>query len=321
MDGEEHQKELSEAERRLREKILRDLTFEIREELLHPATVEVSVNPDGTVWSERQGEKMRKIGRISPACAEAVVRAVAAALGVTVTRHNPIVEGELPIDGSRFAGQIPPVVSCAAFSIRKKAVAVYSLSDYVRDGIMSEEQAQFIRRAVERHKNVVVSGGTGSGKTTLLNAIIREIDPDERLVVIEDTIELQVVSPNYVPLRTSVSVDMTKLLRTSLRMRPDRILVGEVRGPEALDLLMALNTGHEGGVCTIHANNARATLDRLTMLVSMNRDAPRAIEPLIAQAVDIVIHISKTSQGRRVREMIEVGGYDNGHYQIQKIGD
>ena len=318
-----HQTEVSETKLRLKEKLCRDLGAAVVDALSDPKTIEVMLNADGILWQERLGEKMRQVGHISSARAEAVIRTIASALGTTVTRNNPILEGELPLDGSRFAGQLPPVVSCPTFSIRKKAVAIFSLEQYVRDQILTETQKEIICAAVQGHRNILVVGGTGTGKTTLANAVIREmvrVNPDERLVIIEDTGEIQCSAKNYLQYHTSLDVTMTKLLRTTLRMRPDRIIVGEVRGPEALDLLMSWNTGHEGGIATVHANNALAGLDRLAMLISMHRDAPRAIEPLIAQAVNIVIQIVKTPEGRRVREIIEVTGYEGGKYQTRSMG-
>ena len=163
---------------------------------------------------------------------------------------------------------------------------------------MTKAQCDAIRTAVRAHRNILVVGGTGTGKTTLVNAIIHDMvgaNPMERFVIIEDTGELQCSATNYVQYHTSLEVSMTKLLKTTLRMRPDRILVGEVRGPEALDLLMAWNTGHEGGAATVHANSARAGLDRLLQLVSMNENAPRSIEPLIGEAVHVVVHIARTA--------------------------
>ena len=160
-------------------------------------------------------------------------------------------------------------------------------------------------------------GGTGSGKTTLVNAIINamvEFDPAERVFIIEDTGEIQCAAENFVQYHTSLEVTMTMLLKTTLRMRPDRILVGEVRGPEALDLLMAWNTGHEGGAATLHANNARSGLDRLAMLISMHPESPQPIEPLIGEAVQVIVHIARTPEGRCVQEILEVSGYAGGAY-------
>jgi type IV secretion system protein VirB11 len=136
----------------------------------------------------------------------------------------------------------------------------------------------------------------------------------ERVFIIEDTGEIQCAAENFVQYHTSLEVTMTMLLKTTLRMRPDRILVGEVRGPEALDLLMAWNTGHEGGAATLHANNARSGLDRLAMLISMHPESPRPIEPLIGEAVHVIVHIARTPEGRCVQEILEVAGYADGAY-------
>ena len=177
--------------------------------------------------------------------------------------------------------------------------------------------------AVKDHRNILVIGGTGSGKTTLTNAIILEMvkdNADERIFIIEDTGEIQCSAKNFVQFHTSLEINMTQLLKTTLRMRPDRILVGEVRGAEALDLLMAWNTGHEGGVATLHANNAKAGLDRLAMLISMHPESPKPIEPLIAEAVDVIIHIAKTPEGsRKVKEVLEVRGYSKGKYVTENL--
>jgi type IV secretion system protein TrbB len=287
-----------------------------------PKTVEVLLNADGQLWQERLGEKMKPIGRMGRNYAEAVVRAVAGILGKEVTRFSPLLEGEFPLDGSRFAAQYPPVVPAPTFAIRKKAVAVFTLDDYVSKGIMTALQCALIKETVGQHRNILVIGGTGSGKTTLVNAIIAHMvvnDPTERLILIEDTGEIQCAAVNSVPLHTTPEVTMTMLLRASLRMRPDRILVGEVRGPEALDLLMAWNTGHEGGAATLHANNARAGLKRLEMLVSMHPDSPHPLQPLIAEAVDVVVHIGREEQGRRVKEILQVKGFEDGQYVVEQL--
>ena len=290
--------------------------------LNEPKTIEILLNADGTLWQERLGEPMKVIGSLSTTRAESVMRTIAACLDTTITRDKPTLEGELPLDGSRFAGQLPPIVSAPTFAVRKKASAVFTLAQYVEAGIMTEGQREAVCEAVARHRNILVIGGTGTGKTTLTNAIIQQIvthDARERIFIIEDTGEIQCVAANCVVYHTTLEVSMTKLLRTTLRMRPDRILVGEVRGPEALDLLMAWNTGHEGGVATLHANNALSGLNRLAMLVSMHTECPKSIEPLIGEAVHIVIHIAKTPTGRRVQEILEVSGYADGRYQTRTI--
>lgn len=302
---------------RAKKKLARDLGPVLMDALADPKTVEIMLNADGKLWQERLGEKMKCIGTISFARAEAIIKTVAGYHSKEITRHKPILEGELPIDGSRFAGQLPPIVPAPTFAIRKKAITIFTLEQYVQAGIMTHQQHQALTTAIKAHQNILVIGGTGSGKTTLVNAIINkmvEFDPAERVFIIEDTGEIQCAAENFVQYHTSLEVSMTMLLKTTLRMRPDRILVGEVRGPEALNLLMAWNTGHEGGAATLHANNAKAGLDRLEMLIGMNPDAPRSIGPLIGEVVHVVVHIARTPDGRRIQEIIEVKGYADGSY-------
>ncbi|WP_017171123.1 P-type conjugative transfer ATPase TrbB [Xanthomonas phaseoli] len=304
------------------EKLRRDLGPVVMAALNDPKTVEVLLNPDGTLWQERLGERMCQIGTMTPQRAEAVVKTVAGYHGKTVTRLNPLVEGELPIDGSRFAGQLPPVVEAPTFAIRKKAVAIFTLDQYVEAGIMTCEQADGIKAAVRAHKNILVIGGTGSGKTTLVNAVLHEMvvcDPSKRFAILQDTSELQCAAANKVEYHTTLEITMTLLLRTILRMRPDRIVVGEVRGPEALDMLDCWNTGHEGGAATLHANDEHAALIRLKGLVTRNDAAPDEIEPLIGEAVHVIVHIARTEAGRRVQGIIEIQGYENGRYITRSL--
>jgi type IV secretion system protein VirB11 len=305
---------------RARAKLERDLGDDFLRALNDPRTVEIMLNADGRLWQERLGERMRCFGAMRPDQAQSIIRNLAGMHGRELTRRNPTLECEFPLDGSRFAGQIPPVVSEAVFAIRKKAVSVFTLDDYVQAGIMTAAQSLRIRQAVAARSNILVSGGTGSGKTTLVNAILNhviQLEPLARVVIIEDTGEIQCTADNYIQYHTSVEVGMTQLLRTTLRMRPDRIIVGEVRGPEALDLLMAWNTGHEGGVATLHANDAKAGLSRLAMLISMHPDSPRPIEPLIGEAVQLIVHIARTPEGRRVEQILEISGYRDGQYLAQ----
>lgn len=307
---------------RAKEKLCRDLGLIVSEALRDTKTVEVMLNADGKLWQERLGEKMRCIGAMSASRAEAVIKTVAGFHGKEVTRFTPTIEGELPTDGSRFAGQLPPVVHAPVFAIRKKALSIFSLTEYVDAAIMTAKQYTVIREAIIAHRNILVIGGTGSGKTTLVNAIINDMvlcDPSERVVIIEDTGEIQCAASNCVQYHTTIDVSMTMLLKTTLRMRPDRILVGEVRGAEALDLLDAWNTGHEGGAATLHANNALSGLNRLKSLITRNPSAPTEIEPLIAEAVHVIIHITRTPEGRRVQEILSVTGYQEGRYLTQSL--
>lgn len=307
---------------RAKRKLERDIGPELLQALNDSKTVELMLNADGKVWLERLGESMQCIGTLRPAQAQAVIETIAGYHGKEVTRSNPILEGEFPLDGSRFAGQLPPVVPAPTFAIRKKAVAIFTLEQYVENGIMTAAQKQVLKDAVAAHRNILVIGGTGSGKTTLVNAIINEMvinDPAERVFIIEDTGEIQCAAENHVQYHTSLDVSMTALLKTTLRMRPDRILVGEVRGAEALDLLDAWNTGHEGGAATLHANNATAGLARLKSLITRNPLAPTEIEPLIGEVVHIVVHIARTQEGRRIQEILEVSGYSDGQYITKSL--
>ena len=307
---------------RAKVKLSRDLGALIIDALNDPKTVEIMLNADGNIWQEKLGEPMCCIGTLSAHRAEAAIKTIAGYHGKEVTRMKPLLEGEFPLDGSRFAGQLPPVVAAPTFAIRKKAIAIFTLHQYVEANIMTAKQRDSITSAIAAHRNILVIGGTGSGKTTLINAVIHEMvefDPTERVFIIEDTGEIQCTAKNFVQYHTSPEVSMTALLKITLRMRPNRILVGEVRGPEALDLLMAWNTGHEGGAATLHANNARAGLDRLAMLISMHPDYPKPIEPLIGEAVHVVVHIAKTQEGRQVQEIIEVSGYKDGQYIFNRL--
>lgn len=312
----------SNTEIRLLQKLKRDLGNGFLKAFEATDTVEIMLNPDGCLWVETLGQGIQRIGTLSSSQAEAAMRTIAACLNTTITRDSPLLEGEFPIDGSRFAGQFPPVVTSPSFSIRKKTSKVLKLADYVESGVISTPHVQHIHAAIKLHRNILISGGTGSGKTTLANALLNEIvtyEPDQRLIIIEDTAEIRCFAKNQIKFHTSLEVNMTQLLKTSLRMRPDRIVVGEVRGPEALDLLMAWNTGHEGGVGTLHANDARSALTRLTTLVSMHSNAPRAIEPLVAQAVDLIIQIQRTPTGRKVTEVLQVEDFQQQDFLVTSL--
>lgn len=304
------------------EKLRRDLGPVVVKALADPKTTEVLLNPDGILWQERLGETMNRIGTMSPQRATAVLNTVAGYHGKTVTRFNPLIEGELPLDGSRFAGQLPPIVQKPTFAIRKKAVSVFTLAEYLEHKIMTAAQVEAIKQAVINHRNILIIGGTGSGKTTLVNAVIHEMvfcNPAERICIIEDTGEIQCTAENCVQYHTTIEVTMTMLLKTILRMRPDRILVGEVRGAEALDLLDAWNTGHEGGAATLHANDEMSALLRLKSLITRNSAAPNDIESLIGESVHTIVHISRTPEGRTVQGIIDILGFENGKYITKRI--
>lgn len=252
------------------------------------------------------------------------LNAVAARLGRTLTSDAPRLEAELPLTrfrGSRLQGFVPPVAAGPAFVIRKPPSVIYSLADYVAGGVMSAAHATTLREAVRRHASVLVAGGTNSGKTTLANALLREITdqfPAERLVLLEDTVELQCAARDYLALRTNGSVTLADLVRSALRSSPDRIIVGEVRGSEALDLLDAWATGHPGGVATVHASSAEGALSRLDRLAQRaNVPSQRA---LIAEAVDVIVVLQGGSTGRRVVDLAWVSGLnDRGQLTIDHL--
>ncbi|MDH1270495.1 P-type conjugative transfer ATPase TrbB [Rhizobium pusense] len=276
-----------------------------------PAIVEVMLNPDGHLWVDRLKEGLSDTGdMLLPADGERIVRLVAHHVGAEVHPGNPRVSAELPETGERFEGLLPPVVTSATFAIRKPAVAVFTLTDYVAGGIMTAEQADVLRLAVEKRKNILVAGGTSTGKTTLTNALLAEVaKTTDRVVLIEDTRELQCAAPNLVAMRTKDGVaSLSDLVKSSLRLRPDRIPVGEVRGSEALDLLKAWGTGHPGGIGTIHANTAIGALRRLEQLVQEAVvTVPRA---LIADTIDLIAVLSGRGSARRLAEIALVDGID-----------
>jgi len=292
----------------------------LRAALEDPSVVEIMLNPDGRVFVERLGEGIREAGTMLAGTAEIIIGSVAHALQSEADDTRPIVSGELPIGGHRFEGLLPPVVGAPTFTIRKRASQLIALDAYVTSGVMSEGQADALRLAVASRRNIVVSGGTGSGKTTLANAVIAEmvrIAPDHRLVILEDTAEIRCAAENAVALHTSDTVDMGRLLKSTMRLRPDRIIVGEVRDGAALTLLKAWNTGHPGGITTVHANTAASALRRLEQLTAEASRQP--MHEVIGEAVDLVVSIERTPTGRRVREILEVEGFVDGRYQTRSL--
>lgn len=284
-----------------------------------PAVIEIMLNPDGRLWVDRLGQGIADSGkRLGAGDGERIVRLVAHHVGVEVHAASPRVSAELPDAGERFEGLLPPVVAAPTFAIRKPAVAVFTLGDYVAAGIMTAGEAERLRSAVADRSNILVAGGTGTGKTTLVNALLAEVAKSgDRVVLIEDTRELQCAAPNLVAMRTRDSVaSLADLVRSSLRLRPDRIPIGEVRGAEALDLLKAWGTGHPGGIGTIHAGSAMGVLRRIEQLIQEAVvTVPRA---LIAETIDIVAVLGRDGTGRRLTELARVDGLDpaTGDYRL-----
>ena len=252
---------------------------------------------------------------------ERIIRLVAHHVGVEVHARSPRVSAELPEGGERFEGLLPPVVAAPAFAIRKPAVAVFTLDDYAAAGIMLPAEAAALRTGVTARANILVAGGTGSGKTTLVNALLAEVaKTSDRIVLIEDTRELQCAAPNLVAMRTKDGVvSLSDLVRSSLRLRPDRIPIGEVRGAEALDLLKAWGTGHPGGIGTIHAGTALGALRRMEQLIQEAVvTVPRA---LLAETIDLIAVLVRDGHGRRLAELARVEGLDaaTGDYRLTPL--
>jgi type IV secretion system protein TrbB len=336
IQDEQHQRLEVKLRRELGEQILRLLDDSLTEDIL--------LNPDGSLWVKQMGQGFSRIGEMAAAQAASALGTIAAWRGTVLNHEHPILETELPVDGSRFEGIVSPVVRRPVFAIRLRPRKIFTLGDYEADGILTDNNdhlnrlrrqddfldevrglnhADVIRAAVRTRKNILVVGSTGSGKTTLVNAILdslAQLTPRDRVISIEDTTELQCLVKNYLDLRAVGNVTMLACLRACMRLKPTRIVVGEVRGAEAHTLLKAWNTGHPGGAATIHANDALSGLIRLESLVAEATSAPQ--QTLIAEAVDLVVFVDEESSikaGRKVREILLVTGYSNGNYQVERV--
>ena len=283
-----------------------------------PDVVEVMLNPDGALWLDRlRGGRERTGERLSPEDAERIIRLVAGHLRLEVHSGAPVVSAELPETGERFEGVLPPVTRAPAFAIRKRAVGVIPLARYVADGIMTQAQADVLRAAVLDRKNILIAGGTSSGKTTLANALLQVMaETSDRVILLEDTIELQCLSDDHIALRTRAgAATLTDLVRSVMRLCPDRVVVGEVRGGEALDLIKVWGTGHPGGIATIHAGSVVGALARLEQLIlEVALTVPHA---LIAEAVDLVVYIEGRGAARRIQEIKRLDGIAGGDYCLK----
>ena len=292
--------------------------------LIDPNVVEILANPDGQLILDKVGTGREATGsNLAPEARDRVIRLIADYVGEPVLPEDPRLSGVLPETGERFQGALPPVSRAPAFSIRKRPARIFTLEDYVADGSLEADQKALIESAAIERKNILIAGGTSSGKTTFANAILAlPAFRDTRVILIEDTPELQCSAWDQVALLTRRApklIGVVDLVRDSLRLRPDRIVVGEMRdGAAALETLKAWNTGHPGGLSTIHANSAAEALLRLEDLTSeVATNVPRRA---IGQAIDLVIHIARTREGRRVEGLLEILGEENGIYQMRQIG-
>ncbi len=289
---------------------------------------EVLINSPSEIWVERAGKLAKTDAYFDDYDALfAAVRNVAQYVGRRIDENEPILDARLP-DGSRIHIVIPPCAKDGIYmAIRKFGKEAIQVKDLISFGALSVEMARFLHASITLKKNTIISGATSSGKTTLLNAVSSFIPPDQRIVVIEDASELQLQQPHQLRMEVlkndRVQVEIRDLVKSSLRLRPDRIVIGEVRGPEALDLLQAMTTGHAGSMATLHANNPKQALARLETLIMMNRlEMPLlAIRSQIATAIQIIIQANRLADGsRKITHISELVGLDEqGNYLLNDL--
>jgi len=334
----------SEIKKRQEDKLQREFGPVILAALADPRTEDVLLNPDSSLWIKRLAEPFERFGKLDPAQALSALSTIAASRGTVLNHDKPIIETELLLDDSRFEGIVRPVVRNPVFAIRLRPKKIFTLAQYEEAGILSSHDDPLNKRAeredfvasvrgrshrdiivaaIKAHKNILVVGSTGSGKTTFVNAMLDALAtlcPDDRVVMIEDTTELQCTVKNFVDLRAVGNVTMLDCLRAAMRLKPHRIVVGEVRGSEAHVLLKAWNTGHPGGAATIHADDAMGGLLRLEQLVAEATTAPQ--QQLIAAAVNLVVFIGEEAavpSRRKVKQLAFVSGYADGCYQLEYL--
>jgi type IV secretion system protein TrbB len=275
---------------------------------------EIMLNPDGKLWVDTfdKGEIFTGI-HLSASKGKQIICSVAAIAGRILDAKCPILEAEVPdtqrFPMFRFEGLLPNIVKAPAFDIRKHEKMQISLEDYVQQGVMTDVQKQVVLDAIHKKKNIMVAGGTASGKTTFVNAVLEEISKfPERILLIEDTKELRCAAKDHISLCTTDHVDMKMLLRSALRLRPKRIIVGEVRNEETLILLDAWSTGHRGGCSTIHSDSAYDTLLRLENMTSRTARNPQ--QATIGHAIDVIVYLTYEGLKRKVEEILAVEKYD-----------
>ncbi len=294
--------------------------------LYDPDLTEIMVNPDGKLWVDQLGKGREFTDIIIPAeKREAVIITCASYCGELCHQKLPLLEADLIDFGyARFQGVLPPVTHAPAFSIRRKAILNFSLDELSKvKGMLTKDQVKIIRTAVIEKENILIAGGTNTGKTTFANAILKEFSDNERVITLEDTMELETsIITDCFPLRTiNGTVPMYTLVRTALRLRPDRILLGEVRGKEAWSLLKALSSGHSGGLCTIHAFGGESALIRLEQL-ALEASIKQIPKVLVGEVIDIIVHIKFDAKSgiRKISDITRVHGFDGNDYILEKVG-
>lgn len=306
---------------RIYEKLAHECGPVILRALEDPDVTEIMLNPNGFVWVESKSTGMVNTGyKMDPVQAFNLIGTVADLHGDIINENKPILEAEMPLDGSRFEAAIPNVVIAPSFTLRKRARRIFTLDDYIHQSILSISQADSIRKAIHERASILVVGGPGTGKTTLTNAILNEMvhlgDSNQRFVIIEDTRELQCAAQNTLSLKVTPAACHQSLLRMALRSRPDKICMGECRGAEVLTLLKAWNTGTPGGIATIHANTARSALIRIGDMIEEAGVSRQ--HNLICEAINIVISLSfDLTHGRKVDEILRVKGFKNDEFVFE----
>lgn len=317
---------IDESQQRLFDKLHRDLGQSIIAFLQDNDVNEIILNSDSYLWVDRISCGMKHVDLFSRQQALSIINAVAGIYGLIVNAQKPFVEARLPVyktmQGERFTATIPPVDEAPTFNIRKRSEAVFSLDDYINSGRMTQKQADILRQLVIDRQNILVCGGPGSGKTTVTNALIKaavESDASQRFILLEDTPELQCTAPNVLKLLTMEHVTMNQLLSLSMRRRPDRILVGEVRGAEAHSMLKAWNVGCPGGICTVHANGAFEAIQRILDL-SMEAKLTEPPISLVLHTINAVVSVGRRgSEKGFIETIVTLKGYGNETFKFEVL--
>lgn len=306
----------NDASKRFASMLMSTLGSDLDKVMRDPTVIEVMINPDSSIFVERQGQGMSCLPiHLTPDAVMRLIRLIASSCDMSCNESSPSIAAMIPEYNARFQGFIPPVVASPCCCIRKKAVSELRLDAYREQGICSVKQYEILDSAIYERKNILIVGGTGSGKTTLTNALLGELaQTDHRIITIEDTAELHCPAKNTLSFFTRPPIYTTRhAVRDALRVRPDRIIVGEVRDGAALDLLKSWNTGHQGGIATIHANTALQALSRLEQLIA--EVSHHSAKQLIADAIDLIVFIERDAKrGRQIREIVQVEGLSADHF-------
>ncbi len=301
-------------------KLKKELGSDILKALDNPFVTDINVNPDGRVFVERlDTPEIRQITTLSHLARESIIKTVATSLDQVANKENSTIGGELPLLGARFEGVLPPVAKPGpGFSIRKKAIKILTLKDYLEAEIITVQMYAMLDTAIQNRENVLIAGGTGTGKTTFINAFVDHISkrfPHDRIVICEDIDEIQSSAPNTFKMIANKNNPLDSCIETSLRLSPKRIIIGEIRAPrQAEAAFQAWNTGHKGGIFSLHANSALDALQRLEDLCIISNG--NKCQRRIARTVDKVLFIKKENNQRKVTEFYELNDFSDGFYNV-----